>query len=261
MQALFPYAGSSRKYANVIAEMVRREGYSVYAEPMVGSGAVLFELCPKAAVINDVNELTMCLYRHIKENKDEFIEELRKLKPTRENFDLLLASVADMEDGPRKAAVWYFLLWLCYNGVVKYSDGKPYMTFGDRYATWERKLEHRIQQVAVASIVLRDATIMNVDYADVPIADIAFFDPPWIESGEDYGVEFDHDRLVDYLSRYKSKWILTINHHELAIDLYSRISMWQKKLEPYYSVAPVKKGRGKREEILLANFIPKMFGG
>jgi len=258
MKSLFPLAGSSSRYANLIAEIVRREGYEIYSEPMIGSGTVFFELCPQAAYINDIEPLTTNLYQLIKDDPERLIDEVQKISPVREEFKARQERIYGLDDIER-AAAWYFLLWLCYNGVVKQRDGLPYLTWGDRYLTWIDRFPYRAQHIRVASIVLRDAEIYNGDYSLVPPADIAFFDPPWIGSAEDYGVDFNHERLRDYLMTYPGKWILTINKHEESERIYGPISIWEKRLDPYYSVAP--SGRGKRQEILIANFVPRMWGG
>lgn len=261
MNKLFPYAGSSSKYAKVIAEMIRREEWETYAEPMIGSGAVFFELCPIKAYINDINPLTANLYMRIKDNPEGVINALQEIAPVREQFESLQHSIHGIDNDVSRAASWYYLLWLCYNGVVKEREGLPYLTWGDRYIRWPDRLPGRFQHIRVASHILAGSDVYCGDYALVPVADIAFFDPPWHGSAEDYGVNFDHPRLAEYLRTYHGRWILTVNKHEFTERIYGPISLWEKTLNPYYSVAPTTGGRFRREERLFTNFIPRMFGG
>lgn len=258
---LFPYAGSSGKYARLIAEIIRGEGYNAYSEPMVGSGAVFFNLRPRRAWINDAEFLITNLYESIRSEPVEVQRILRTLPPEKDYFLELQQRILDMEPGPEMAASWYYLLILCYNGVVKKKDGRPYLTWGDRWKTWATRLPLYCEKIGVASALLQRTKIMCADYSAVPIADVAFFDPPWIGSAEDYGVDFDHARLSKYLVLYGGKWILTINDHELAREYYAPISAWNMDLAPEYKVAPVIHGRGKRRELLLTNFVPRMFDG
>ena len=47
-----------------------------YYEPFIGGGALLFELQPKRAIINDYNEELINVYKVIRDNPDELIEDL-----------------------------------------------------------------------------------------------------------------------------------------------------------------------------------------
>ena len=48
-------------------------------EPFVGGGAVLFELQPQAAVINDINPSLTNAYRIIRDKPESFINTIKKL--------------------------------------------------------------------------------------------------------------------------------------------------------------------------------------
>ncbi|MDW7973338.1 MAG: DNA adenine methylase, partial [Thermodesulfovibrio sp.] len=49
------WAGGKRQLLKIIKGKVPIS-YNTYIEPFVGSGALLFELLPKKAIINDINE-------------------------------------------------------------------------------------------------------------------------------------------------------------------------------------------------------------
>ncbi|MFS5473210.1 Dam family site-specific DNA-(adenine-N6)-methyltransferase [Streptococcus agalactiae] len=51
---------------------------TTYVEPFVGGGAVLFDLQPKKAIINDYNTELINVYEVIKNNPEELIELLKK---------------------------------------------------------------------------------------------------------------------------------------------------------------------------------------
>lgn len=262
MRSLYPYCGSKQKSAGLIASIIRQEGAGLYAEPMAGSAAVFFELKPTGlAYLNDAEPLIANLLAQIRDNIEGVVESLRGGKwVCKETFEVMQQTVRK-ENPVTAAAIWYYLLTVCYNGVVKYRpDGTPLLTWGDRWKTWYEKLEGRILNLRVASLLLKEVEIHSIDYSLVPPADIAFFDPPWFDSAENYGVVFNHNRLRDYLANYRGRWLLTING-ENGKNHYSDICKWWMELNPFYSVAPVSQGRGKRREYLLANFKPKMFGG
>ena len=59
---------------------------SVYYEPFVGGGALLFELQPKRAVINDYNRELINVYQVVRDNPEELIADLQRHENTAEYF-------------------------------------------------------------------------------------------------------------------------------------------------------------------------------
>ena len=57
-----------------------------YVEPFIGGGAVLFNLQPKNAIINDFNSELINVYQVIKNNLDGLIIDLKKHKNEAEYF-------------------------------------------------------------------------------------------------------------------------------------------------------------------------------
>ena len=269
MKPLFPYAGSSKKVAPLIASIIYNEFPDLkritYCEPMVGSGAVFFELCPPNAILNDIEPLTVNLYEEFRDHPYDLCETLREIPPIRDEFMHLQTTVATIVDEIDRAAVWYFLLTLCYNGVVKFKDGYPKLSFGDRHLTWIQRRVRREQSIHAASEILQDVAIYCGPFTSVPrTSQITFFDPPWFDSAEDYGVVFNHNELAVYLSTWSGltdRWLLTINDCEKAQDTYMPYAKWHIPLSTFYSVAPVASTRKKTPELLVANFKPLMFGG
>ena len=62
------WAGGKRQIIDKLKQYVPEE-FETYYEPFVGGGALLFELSPKKAVINDSNKELMNVYECIKEEK------------------------------------------------------------------------------------------------------------------------------------------------------------------------------------------------
>lgn len=57
-----------------------------YIEPFIGGGAVLFNIQPKNAIINDFNEELINVYEVIKNNLEELIKDLKKHKNEADYF-------------------------------------------------------------------------------------------------------------------------------------------------------------------------------
>ena len=62
------WAGGKRQIIDKLKQYVPDE-FNTYYEPFVGGGALLFELSPKKAVINDYNKELINVYECIKDEK------------------------------------------------------------------------------------------------------------------------------------------------------------------------------------------------
>ena len=62
------WAGGKRQIIDKLKQYAPDE-FNTYYEPFVGGGALLFELAPKNAVINDSNKELMNVYQCIKDSK------------------------------------------------------------------------------------------------------------------------------------------------------------------------------------------------
>lgn len=260
----FPYAGSKQKAAPLLSEIIRQEGYKLYVEPMVGSGAVFFHLRPRAAYLGDICGLHINLYQSVQQVLGEVLYHLDGIEPTRQSFECLLQEVNGMKNA-EQAATWFFLLTTCYNGVVKFrDDGTPNLTIGTRLLNWNAELVKYRRGLLRVHDALQGMEVQCAEWLIAPNEDgaIWFLDPPWFSSEENYGVDFNHEYLAWFLKEYICcKWLLTINRCPESEALYLPVAKWSMDLSPYYGVAPTVGGRFKREELLLANFKPVMFGG
>jgi DNA adenine methylase len=97
-----------------------------YVEPFIGGGAVLFELQPKNAIINDLNSELINAYNVIKTDLDELIEDLKKHEKTSDYFYELrsLDRVYGYHDltQVQRASRIIFLNKTCYNGLYRVNN-------------------------------------------------------------------------------------------------------------------------------------------
>ncbi len=109
----------------VINELLPKK-YSTYYEPFAGGGAVLFEIQPKKAIINDFNSELINTYNVIKDQLEELIEDLNthinnpeyfykiRLLDRQEGFDKL--------SNIKKASRVIYLNKTCYNGLYRVNN-------------------------------------------------------------------------------------------------------------------------------------------
>jgi DNA adenine methylase len=97
-----------------------------YYEPFIGAGAVLFDVQPRNAVINDFNEQLILTYQTIRDNVDELIKALRiHVEQNSEDYYYAVrAQDRDVNEFERlsnveKAARIIYLNKTCYNGLYR----------------------------------------------------------------------------------------------------------------------------------------------
>ena len=129
------WAGGKRQIMAKLKKYIPDE-FNVYYEPFVGGGALLFELSPKNAVINDLNKELMNVYECIKdENKytkmchelnhyetnhsKEFYFEIRNKDRDKNKFN----KMADY----KRAARTIYLNKACFNGLYRVNSKNKYL--------------------------------------------------------------------------------------------------------------------------------------
>ena len=234
------WAGGKRQLIPQIRERMP-EKYNKYYEPFVGGGAVIFELLPKDAVINDINRALINTYRVIKDMLAEFLAWLNKLDREmwedgkkyyymlREHYnDKLMQDEFDVE----LAALFVFLNKHCFNGLYRV-NGKG--LFNVPYNDSKRK-SYDEENIRAISQYLKGVTILEGDFEtaceNAKERDFIFFDSPYAPlnptSFESYTKEgFDIEshkrlsRLFDNLTKRGCYCMLTNHNTKLIKELYS----------------------------------------
>lgn len=73
------WAGGKRQLLPIIKSKLPKE-FNTYYEPFLGGGALLFDLSPERAIINDFNSQLINVYEVIKDNRSGLIEALNELQ-------------------------------------------------------------------------------------------------------------------------------------------------------------------------------------
>ena len=73
------WVGGKRQLLSEIKPLIPKR-ITTYVEPFLGGGAVLFDMQPKKAVINDYNSELINVYKIVKDNPVKLLELLEKHK-------------------------------------------------------------------------------------------------------------------------------------------------------------------------------------
>lgn len=272
LQPFLKWAGGKRQLVPEIRKYIPHK-FKLYFEPFIGAGAVLFDLQPQTALINDANKELVNCYRVIMEDPEGLIEHARQHRNTKEYFYRLRS--LDREPAFKllspleRASRIIFLNKTCYNGLFRVnSQGQFNVPFG-KYAN----------PVIVDEIVIRAVSryfnearveISNEDFelalSGAGRGDFVYLDPPYDPLSDtasftgynlnNFGREEQRrlQRVCDDLTRRGCKVLLSNSATEFIRELYSDTSQYTiVEVEANRNINSVGTSRGKISELLIFN--------
>lgn len=268
------WAGGKRQLIDKLLELMPQE-YNNYFEPFIGGGALLFELMPKNATINDVNEELLAIYRCLV-NDENFklmlndLEEHERLHSEEHYYE-----VREEDRNPnfslmpiwKRASRAIYLNKSCFNGLYRVnSNGYFNVPSGKKtkVQTYEKENIIKLHNY----FMNENVNILDGDFTkaveNAKCGDFVYFDPPYDpfdekESFTSY-TKFnfskdDQRRLANLFKELSSKgvYVMLSNHNtnfinELYKD-YNIIIVNAKRM-----INADSKGRGNVEEVIITNY-------
>lgn len=265
------WVGGKRQLLPQILPLIPKR-MTAYCEPFLGGGAVLFALQPKRALVNDLNQDLVTVYRVIKEDADALIEHLSRHENTPEYFyrirDLdrdkeAYAALSDVE----KASRLLYLNKTCYNGLFRVNASGA---FNSPYGHYRRPNIVNEQTIRGVSRYFNacDITFFSGDFASVleqvPKGGFVYLDPPYDPVSDTASFTgynrggFGREEQVrlkeccDALTARGVKFLLSNSATPFIRELYGsyRVSIVQARR----AVNSVASRRGAIEEVLVRNY-------
>lgn len=216
--------GKSRLRQEVIAYLPADA--ECYVECFAGAAWVLFGKQPHPVeVLNDKNGDLVNLWRVMKWRPAELLEEVHKHLYSREMFYDLRAQRPAGKDEMERAVWLYLLIQMSFGADVSSTQSAAFgywnKSRGDLF------LYKSLDQFAPAKERLRGVFIENLDFEDLVVRydqprTVFYCDPPYIETcgyAEGFTLE-DHERLAATLRNVQGRFLLNVNDHPLARELY-----------------------------------------
>lgn len=272
VQPVLKWVGGKRQLIPEIEKYFPdRKSISTYYEPFVGGGAVLFHFQPKKAVINDVNEELINLYKVIKDDVESLIEDLQKYK----NDEDLFYKVRALDRSPefkeltnvQRASRIHFLNKTCYNGLYRVNSAGEFNTPFGRYKNPNITNEAVLRAVS-HYFNKSNIKILNVDFEEalkgIRKGSFVYFDPPYdpISSSSNFtgyaqgGFNRDDQirlkKLCDKLDKRGVKFLLSNSSTEFIKELYKDYDIIP--VNAKRSINSVGSDRGEVEEVLVRNY-------
>ena len=267
------WAGGKRQIIDKLKMYVPDE-FDVYYEPFVGGGALLFELSPKKAVINDYNEELMNVFDCIKD-EDKFNKMCNELNHHEVNHseeyyyvirnkDRDKTKFKKMPDYKRSARTIY-LNKACFNGLYRVNSKNEFNVPFNR-KTKVNTYDGQNLGIIHSYLNFNDITILNTDFEDAvkdaKKGDFIYFDPPYdsetlifnsyTETG--FGKE-EQRRLARVYKELANKgcYVMLSNHNtSLVKELYKDFNIHV--IEAKRNINSNGKKRGKVEEVIVTNY-------
>lgn len=265
------WVGGKRQLMSEI-EKVLPKTYTTYYEPFIGGGAVLFELQPKKAVINDVNSELINLYNVIKDDVELLIEDLRKHENTSEYFYRIREMDRDRElyeklSNIEKASRIVYLNKTCFNGLFRVNKSGEFNSPFGKY-----KNPNIVDEVTLRAVSKyfnkADIKILNSDFEQslkgIRKGSFVYLDPPYDPvsssanfTGYDKG-GFNRDeqirlkKLCDKLDKKGVKFLLSNSATDFIKDLYKDYNI--KVVKAKRAINSNGNARGEVDEVLVRNY-------
>lgn len=264
------WVGGKRQLMPAINELLPNK-FSTYYEPFVGGGAVLFELQPKKAIINDFNTELINTYIVIKENPEELIEDLKThINEANYFYDIRALDRHDAFENLsniKRASRVIYLNKTCYNGLYRVNNSGEFNTPFGKY-----KNPNIVNDVTIRAVSKylnsNDIKIINKDFEsslkNIRKGAFVYFDPPYdpiskssnftgyVQGGFDITEQIRLKNLCDKLDSKGVKFLLSNSATKLILDLYSEYNITFVKANRAINSDSSK--RGEVEEVLIRNY-------
>lgn len=237
------WTGGKRQLLPELIDLMPNK-FNRYYEPFVGGGALLFELTPEKATINDFNTDLILAYREIRDNAEELIKIL-KIHKQNNAKDYYLDLRATDRDGriekmteTEKAARLLYMLRVNFNGLYRVNSKNQFNVPYGRYKNPQIVDENLLYDIS-EYLNGNDIEILEGDFeravSTATSGDFVYFDPPYapISSTSSFTSytnegfdESDQIRLRDTfieLSKRGVNVMLSNSDVELIHELYSNI--------------------------------------
>ena len=265
------WVGGKRQLIDDIAPLLP-DRFSLYCEPFVGGGALLFELQPKEAFINDINDELMRVYSVIKNDVEALILALVDFKNEADHFysvrdwDRDKEKYASLPDVTKAARILY-LNKTCYNGLFRVNSSGE---FNSPFGNYRNPNIVNAPTLRAVSSYLNTAAVKmtTLDYSEVlakqPKGAFVYLDPPYdpvSDSSSFTGYAkggFTRDDQIrlrdccDDLDRRGLKFMLSNSATGFIKDIYSKYGITTVKAKRAINSDSTK--RGEIDEVVIRNY-------
>ena len=277
VKPVLKWVGGKRQLLDVIMPYIDKD-CSTYVEPFIGGGAILFELKPKKAIINDYNEELVNVYNTIKDSPVELLEILRvheeKNKTIGADYFYEIRGIDRTEEFKKmnnieRAARIIYLNKTCFNGLYRVNAAGQFNTPYGKYKNPDIANETTINAMSTY-LNKNKIKILQGDYKHalkgLRKGAFVYLDPPYMPISSssaftgytDGGFTFEQqEELRDECIKLHKKGIRFVQSNSYCqeiLDLYSDESIFRiDTVKAKRSINSKGNRRGEIDEVLIYN--------
>ena len=266
------WVGGKRQIMPSIVRLLPKNiGSYNYVEPFIGGGAVLFNLQPKNAIINDLNSELINVYIVIKNNLDELIKDLKKHHNNVDYFYELRGldrSIKFNKLTPiQRASRIIYLNKTCFNGLYRVNNAGEFNAPFGRYKNPNIVNEPTLKAVN-KFLNTNNITIINGDYSNIlnqtDEKSFVYLDPPYhpisensnftgyIQGGWDMYDQIELRKACDALHNKGVKFLLSNSSADFIKDQYKNYNI--NIVKANRAINSDGANRGEIDELLIRNY-------
>ena len=256
------WAGSKRKILPQIASYWNAS-YRRYVEPFAGSAALFFHIGPNRAVLGDLNEQLIDLFRVLRNNPDEFHAALSSLPRSQHDYYRIRALVPDSLSDFERAVRFAYLNRHCFNGIYRTNlKGE----FNVPYGGHKPNAVPPVEVFRKCALLLERAELRAVDFCRIlkhtKSGDFVYLDPPYAVQSRrvfrQYGPKtFEKDdlvRLVEYLQAADNRGVHFVVSYADCTTARQAFSDWStRRIRVRRNIAGFAGARRSAYELLVTN--------
>lgn len=221
--SVFPYPGGKGRLTDFL--LANMPSHTTYVEVFGGSGALLYNK-PKSKIeiYNDANDDLTQFFKVLRNHEQELHEFLQAVPYSRSLYE---DWVEDFFNGVRpddpieRAGRFFTLRYMQFAGDISRKNGfktrakrSPARTFNNA----RNRIPELADRFSEVTIENRDYTEILNAYDDTDVDVLFYCDPPYMDSEDYYGREFDHNAFVDHLRDVDSDWMVSYSELPAGLD-------------------------------------------
>lgn len=264
------WVGGKRQLMSEIEPLIPSK-ISTYYEPFIGGGAVFLNQQPKKAVINDYNAELINVYKVVRDNVEELIEDLATHRNESDYF--YSVRVQDRQEGfdqlseLKRASRVIYLNKTCFNGLYRVNSSGEFNTPFGRYKS-PNIVNETVLRAVSNYLNNNDIALLSGDFEDalkgIRKGAFVYLDPPYdpvskssnftgyVEGGFDSNQQ---ERLRDICIKLNDKgvnFLLSNSATPFIKDLYKDFEIIEVDAKRYINSVASK--RGSVSEVLVRNY-------
>lgn len=245
--------------------------FNRYFEPFVGGGAVAFHLLKnheiKEVYLSDINEELIDTLNVIKENVNELIVELKKLKNAhnKDNFYKIRAKDPHKLSKVERASRFIYLNKTCFNGLYRVNSKGG---FNVPIGSYKNPSICSGEELREISKLLKNAKIEKAPFHEAiknaKKGDFVYFDPPYYPLNKTSSfTTYTKDNFLEKEQELLAQVFKELDKKGCKVMLSNSDTDFIKKLYDGYTIKPVQATRminsdatkrGKITEIVITNY-------